>query len=115
MKLGPSKGKNFKPKKWQRRSRKVLITLVGSMVTIRPTISESKEIRVVKMPEKRWPQKHEFVGVIECNAAHVATYISGWWIDSAATNHNSKTEMVLWNSLNYKRGIENLHGQLYLS
>ena len=103
--IGPSKGKNFKPQKWQKKVPQDACYTCGKYGHFKANCTQKQGNKGGdKRPEKGGPQKYEFVGVIECNAAHVATDVSGWWIDSGATHHISKTKDGLTEFTELKKG-----------
>ena len=103
--IGPSKGKNFKPQKWQKKVPQGACYTCGKYGHFKANCTQKQGNKGGdKRPEKGGPQKYEFVGVIECNTAHVATDVSGWWIDSGATHHISKTKDGLTEFTELKKG-----------
>ena len=92
--LDPSKGRCFKPHQQKKKFPLGSCYNCGKYGHFKNDYPENQEEVDEKVQEQKGPNKREFVGVIECNAGHVATIIDGWWIDSGATRHIAKTKKI---------------------
>lgn len=102
--LSSLKGRFFKPHQHKKKFSLGICYTCGKYGHFKNDCPQNDEENENKRQEEKGPNKLEFVGVIECNAGHVATDIDGWWIDSCATRHITKTKNNLIEYKELKKG-----------